>query len=346
MSDIEQRKIDHLEIVLAGKARPAARTAGFEHIEFAHCALPEIDLADVDIATTLVGRALKAPLLISSMTGGPSVSQGLNETIAEVCNALGIAFGVGSQRIALEGGKALGFDRELRRRAPHAAILANFGAAQLLEWNGVEMARRAVGMIEADALIIHLNPLQEALQPEGDTRWSGLLSNIEAVCRECTFPVICKEVGSGISGAVARQLVDAGVQAIDVAGAGGTSWAAVEAERALTAQQREVAHAFRDWGIPTAQAVADVRRACPDVALIASGGIADGVDCAKAIRLGADIAGMAGSVLDAAMIGADNLTDRLQTMITQLRVACFCTGSCNLADLRRAPLVSQAHEPA
>lgn len=338
MSDIEQRKVEHLEVVLGGKAQSRGPTTGFECLDFEHCALPEINFVDVNISTTFLKRRLSAPLLISSMTGGPAVSERLNQTIAEACAELGIAFGVGSQRIALEGGKALGFDRSLRARAPNAVILANFGAAQLLEWDGVDMARRAVDMIEADGLIVHLNPLQEVLQPGGDVNWAGLLARIGDVCRQSSFPVICKEVGSGISARTARQLVDAGVKAIDVAGVGGTSWAAVEAERATTPQERQLADAFRHWGIPTAEAVHAVRQACPEIALIASGGVRDGIECAKAIRLGADLAALAGHVLAPAVEGPVALIAALDTVIEQLRVACFCTGSRDLAALSRAPL--------
>ena len=340
MSEIEKRKDEHLDVVLTGNAGVKDRTSGFDDIWFSHCALPEISLNTVDLRTNLFGKPLSAPLLISSMTGGPQRSIDLNRHIAEACNTLGLAFGVGSQRIALEGGSAAGFGPELRRLAPDAAIFANFGAAQLRDWNGPDMARRAVDMIAADALIIHLNPLQEAVQTGGDTDWCGLLAKIEQICRQCTFPVICKEVGAGLSGAVARRLVDAGVAAIDVAGLGGTSWVAVEVARSANPKQRAIAQPFRDWGIPTAQAVVEARHACPDTVVIASGGIRNGLDCARAIRLGADIAGLAAGVLSNAIDSTEALVGQLQTVIAQLRIACFCTGSGNLAQLRTAPLVN------
>ena len=244
-----------------------------DDIAFVHCALPELDLADIDLSVDFLGKRLAAPVLVSSMTGGPERSLHLNCAIAEACNAMGMAFGVGSQRIALEGNESEGLGPELRRLAPDVPIYANFGAAQLRQWDGVAMARRAVEMIAADALIIHLNPLQEAVQSGGDSNWTGIRNAIAELCRECEFPIICKEVGAGISGQVARQLLDAGVGAIDVAGLGGTSWAGVEAERAIDAEQRQIADAFRTWGIPTATAIADVRAACPETPLIASGGI-------------------------------------------------------------------------
>jgi len=340
MSEIQKRKDEHLDIVLTAEAARNQMPSAFADVRFEHNALPEIDLADIDLSASFLGRRLAAPLLVSSMTGGPAKAEALNRHIAEACGQLGLAFGVGSQRIALEGQGAAGFGRDLRAAAPDAVILANFGAAQLKAWPGAEMAERAIDMIDADGLIIHLNPLQEAVQAGGDTDWSGLLSRIDAICRACPRPVIVKEVGAGISANLARRLVDAGVTAIDVAGLGGTNWAIVEAARAPTADQRAIGEAFADWGIPTADSIAAVRTACPDALVIGSGGIRDGVDCAKAIRLGADITGLAGSVLESAVASPEAMVARLAVIIAQLRIACFCTSSRTLADLRQAPLLS------
>jgi isopentenyl-diphosphate Delta-isomerase len=208
---IRQRKDEHLDIVLKRDVGSGTTTTGFEHVRFAHVALPEMALADVDLTTRFLGRQVNAPILISSMTGGPARAAAINESIARAAQAVGIGFGVGSQRIALETEHCGGIDHRLRRLAPDVPIMANFGAAQLQLWDGPEMARRAVGMIEADALIIHLNPLQEAVQERGDRDWRGLLAAIEGVCRKVDFPVIVKEVGSGISGRLARRLFEAGV---------------------------------------------------------------------------------------------------------------------------------------
>lgn len=339
MTDIEQRKNDHLDIVLRNETATTRPDTGLSAIQFVHCALPQLDLAQVDLSTKFFGKPMAAPLLISSMTGGPARAASLNMNIARACGALGLAFGVGSQRIALEGRSIAGFGRDLRKAAPNAIILANFGAAQLQDWDGVEMAQRAVDMIEADGLIIHLNPLQEAVQPDGDTNWSGLLSKIERICKTCSFPVVCKEVGAGLSGSVARSLADAGVAVIDVAGRGGTSWVAVEAARADSSKQQQIAAPFHHWGIPTARAIVEVRTSCPDTPLIASGGIRDGLDCAKSIRLGADFAGLAASVLQSAMHDERQLIEQLEVTIEQLRIACFCTGSGDLAQLRHASLL-------
>jgi isopentenyl-diphosphate delta-isomerase len=347
MTEISRRKSEHIDVVLDGQ--PGGREGGsvlgrggrtgFELVEFEHVALPELALDEIDLSCGFLGRRMAAPLLISSMTGGPERASAINRSIAEAAGVLGIAFAVGSQRIALEHGGAGGFDRGLRAAAGPVPILANFGAAQLATWDGVAMAERAIEMIDADALIVHLNPLQEAVQAGGDRDWRGLADKIGLLARGCSRPIVIKEVGAGISGTLARRLVDAGVAAIDVAGAGGTSWAAVEGARAVDPAQRAIAAAFQDWGIPTATAIVDARAHCPDTPLIASGGIRTGVDVAKAIRLGADIAGQAAGVLASAIEGPAAVIGHMRVVIEQLRIACFCTGSRDLAALRSARLI-------
>jgi isopentenyl-diphosphate Delta-isomerase len=340
MTDIIDRKSQHIDIVLHRNISGRPEGAGFDQIEFEHVALPELNFDDIDLSCTFVGHKLAAPFLISSMTGGPARAGAINAALAEAAGHLRIGFAVGSQRVALEDEGLGGLDRRLRQRAGPVPILANFGAAQLKTWTGIDMARRAIDMIDADALIIHINPLQEAVQAGGDRNWSGLLDKIGAVARGLGKPVVVKEVGCGISGELAKRLVEAGVGVIDVAGAGGTSWAAVEAERATDPVMREIALAFRAWGIPTARALADVRRSCPGTQLIASGGIRNGIDAAKAIRIGADIVGQAAGVLGAALDGPDAVVRHFEIMMAQLRIACFCTGSGDLTALRSARLLS------
>jgi isopentenyl-diphosphate delta-isomerase len=337
--DIGRRKSEHVDIVMAGGVAARNVTTGLEAVRFEHCAMPEIDLAAIDLTTRLAGRPLKAPLIISAMTGGPLHARRINHAIAMAAGQVGVGFSVGSQRIAIEGWGTAGFSRELRSLAGNVPILANVGAAQLRQWAGTSAVERAIEMIDADALTIHLNPLQEAVQAGGDRDWRGLLLRIEEIARTLSRPLIVKEVGAGISGRLAQRLWNAGVMIIDVAGAGGTSWAAVEGARARTPADRMIAEAFRDWGVPTATAIADVRRSCPDVTIIASGGIRDGIDVAKSIRLGADLAGQAAGALAAALDGPDALAEHLATIIAQLRIACFCTASADLAALKRAPLV-------
>lgn len=337
-SDVARRKDQHLDLVLAGAGRDQAST-GFEAVRFAHCALPELDFDRIDLSTPFLGKRLAAPFLISSMTGGPSRAETINARLAEAAQALGLALGVGSQRVALEGAGGAGLGAGLRKRAPDAVILANLGGAQLVRGYGVDEAMRAVGMIGADGLIVHLNPLQEAVQPEGDRDWRGVLKAIETLARDLGTPIIVKETGAGLSAAVARRLVDAGVVGLDVAGAGGTNWALVEGGRSDDPIAAKTAAAFAGWGIPTARAVRDVRLACPKALVIGSGGVRDGVDAAKAIRLGADVVGQAAGVLDAALTSTEAVVEHFEVAIRQLRTVCFCTGSADLASLRTAELL-------
>lgn len=337
MADILGRKDQHLDVVLSGAARHGLDN-GFAGVRFVHDALPDLDHGKIDLGADFLGRRLKAPLLISSMTGGPARAEAINARLAEAAQHLGIALAVGSQRAALETGGQAGLDMTLRRRAPDTPLLANIGAAQLTLGFGVDEARRAIDMIAADALIVHLNPLQEVCQPEGDRDWWGVGAALEALVKVLNAPVVVKETGAGISATTARRLFDMGVAVIDVAGAGGSNWATVEGERATDPADKAHAAAFGDWGIPTARAIADVRAACPKGVLIGSGGIRDGVEAAKAIRLGADLVGQAAGVLAAATTSTEAVVEHFQIVIRQLRTACFCTGSANLAALRKARL--------
>jgi isopentenyl-diphosphate delta-isomerase len=338
-NSIVARKDQHLDIVLQGLGRQDDVTTGFEKVRFSHCALPEIALGEIDLSCTFLNKKLAAPLLISSMTGGPSRAERINTHLAEAAGKLGIAFAVGSQRIAIESAGDAGIGLRLRQLAPKIPIYANFGGVQLAHGFGEKEARAVIDMIEADALYLHLNPLQEALQPEGDRDWRGILEKIAKLARALPVPVIAKEIGCGISGGIARRLIGAGVAAIDVAGAGGTSWALVESERALSERDRAVARSFASWGIPTADALRDVRAQCSGIPLIGSGGIKDGITVAKAIRLGANLAGIAAGTLEPALVSAEAVADHLNGVIDQLRIACFCTGSRDLNALRNAALL-------
>lgn len=339
MSDdvIRDRKDQHLDVVLSGGGRHA-RDAGFDAIRFVHEALPDLDHAKIDLGVDFLGRRLKAPFLISSMTGGPARAEAINAHLAEAAHSLGIALAVGSQRGALGGGAQCGLNASLRNRAPETPILANIGAAQLTQGFGVDEARRIIEMIGADALIVHLNPLQEACQPEGDRDWWGVGAALEVLIRKLDAPVVVKETGAGISATTARRLIDMGAAAIDVAGAGGANWGLIEGERATEPSDKAHALAFADWGIPSARAIAEARAACPDALIIGSGGVRNGLEAAKAIRLGADLVGQAAGVLEAATASTDAVVAHFQLAIRQLRTVCFCTGSTNLADLKRAPL--------
>jgi isopentenyl-diphosphate delta-isomerase len=338
MSDLVKRKREHLDVVLTQNVS-SARTSGFEAMHLEHVALPELAMDEIDLETEFLGKRLKAPFLISSMTGGPEQAERINGNLARAAGHLGIAFAVGSQRVAIDGGAQAGFGRALKDHLGEMPLLANVGGGQLARPEGLDMARRAVEMIGADALIIHLNPLQEAVQYGGDRDWSGLLGRLEVLVNSVSVPIVVKEVGFGISGRMAKRLWRAGVRVIDVAGAGGTSWAAVEAGRAPDERHRAIAETFRDWGIPTATALVDVRAACPDATIIASGGIRTGLDAAKAIRLGAVMVGQAAGVLRAALDSAEAVVAQFEDRIAELRIACFCTGSANLKELARARLL-------
>ncbi len=337
MSDIERRKREHIGIVLSGVARHSA-PAGFDDVQFLHNALPETDLDKIDLGTGFLGKRLRLPYLASSMTGGPDVSERINRAIAEAAQHLGFAMAVGSQRISLTTSDKSGLGPELRRIAPSIPIYGNLGAVQLVHGMGLEDARRAVNELGADALILHLNPLQEALQQGGYGNWIGVEAAIAQLARGLAVPVIAKEVGSGISAAVARRLADCGVAAVDVAGAGGTSWAAVEGQRSAGADEQSLGEIFRDWGIPTARCLSDVHAALPQMPLIASGGVRHGLDAAKAIRLGAGMVGQAAALLPAAMQGTDAVVAHVEAFARALRITCLATGSRNLTALRVAPL--------
>jgi len=338
VSRIVNRKDQHLDVVLSGAASHGL-DAGFAGVRFVHEALPDLDHRKIDLGVDFLGRRLKAPLLISAMTGGPARAEAINARLAEAAQHLGIALAVGSQRAALEAeGATPGLDMALRLKAPDTPILANIGAAQLTRGFGVEAARRALDMIAADALVVHLNPLQEACQPEGDRDWWGVGAALETLVKALDAPVVVKETGAGISAATARRLFDMGVAAIDVAGAGGSNWATVEGKRSRGKGDKAHAAGFADWGIPTARSLVEVRAACPKAILIGSGGVRDGVDAAKAIRLGADMVGQAAGVLAAATVSTEAVVEHFQTVIRQMRTVCFCTGSANLTALRKAPL--------
>ena len=337
VTQTSKRKSDHVRINLEEDVR-SGLTTGLETIRLKHIALPELNLRDVDTSRTFLGKKLSVPLLISSMTGGASDVTPINRRLAEAAQQSGIAMGVGSQRAALED-EALIQSFQVRDTAPDILLFANIGAVQLNYGVNADDCQRAVDMIEADALVLHLNALQEALQPEGDQDFSALLPKIEAVCSRLDKPVIAKEVGWGISGQIARQLVEVGVDVIDIAGAGGTSWSQVEMHRAEDETQAELAASFLDWGINTVEALRSVRIVLPEVPLIASGGLSDGIDLAKCIALGAHLGGMAGQFLKAAAVSSEAVIERIALCRKQLQVAMFATGCAAVPDLNSTKLI-------
>ncbi|MFZ3079791.1 MAG: type 2 isopentenyl-diphosphate Delta-isomerase [Bellilinea sp.] len=332
-----KRKSEHIRINLEEDVR-SSLTTGLDRLHFVNQALPEFDLADVDTTQSLFGKKIAVPLLISSMTGGTPEAEQINLRLAETAQEKFIALGLGSQRAALENSAAVGSFR-VRRVAPDILLFANLGAVQLNYGYTVEHCRRAVEMVEADGLFLHLNALQEALQPEGNTRFGGLLDKIEQVCKALPVPVIVKEVGWGISGETARLLAAAGVAAVDVAGAGGTSWSQVEMHRMKDPRRAAIAAAFRNWGIPTAEAIRQVRQQAPELPVFASGGLRDGIDAAKALALGATLTGIAGPFLKAASQSQAAVSALADEIINEMKIAMFACGAVNLTALKNIPLV-------
>jgi isopentenyl-diphosphate delta-isomerase len=334
----EQRKADHIRINLEEDVAFKRLTNGLESYFFMHQALPELDLDEIDTTVSVLGKTLRTPLLISSMTGGTARAREINRTLAAAAQEAGLAMGLGSMRAAIED-SSLEDTYQVRDVAPGVLLFANLGAVQLNYGYGLSHCRRAVDMIEADALILHFNALQEAVQPEGDGNFAGLLDKVEAVCRALPVPVVAKEVGWGFSREAARQLADAGIAAIDVAGAGGTSWSQVEMHRAPTARHARVAGAFIDWGIPTAASIRYCREAAPELPVFASGGIRDGIEAAKCIALGASLVGLAGEFLRAAdQDGVAGVVELADTITQELRVAMFCAAAADLTALAHTPL--------
>lgn len=336
------RKRDHLRIALGEEVGFATLSTGLDAVRLAATALPERALDDVDLSTPAFGRVLRAPLLVSCMTGGVGEAGPVNRALAVAAQHHGIALGLGSGRALLEdaAGTADRSSFEVRDLAPSVPLLANLGAVQLAR-HGVEGCARLVELCRADALVLHLNAVQEAVQPGGDIDFTRVLEAITAVCAGLEVPVVVKEVGFGLGPADVAALVAAGVDAVDVAGAGGTNWARVEGHR--DAEAAAVAAAFSDWGWPTADAVRHARaaiRTSPTAPLlIGSGGLRDGVDAAKVLCLGADLAGFGRGVLGAAAEGPEAATAGLGVVVRQLRIAAWAVGAARAADLDASRLV-------
>ncbi|MEQ9550734.1 MAG: type 2 isopentenyl-diphosphate Delta-isomerase [Coleofasciculus sp. G3-WIS-01] len=335
MTETQTRKADHIRICLNEDVQFNQITNGLERYRFTHCCLPEINRSEIDISTRFLNKTLGAPLLISSMTGGTQQAQTINFRLAQVAQEYQLAMGVGSQRVAVENPQVAD-TFAVRSLAPDILLLANLGAVQLNYSYGLDECLRVVELLAADALILHLNPLQECIQTNGDTNFHGLLDKINKLCNKLPIPVIAKEVGNGISAPMAQKLLEAGVSAIDVAGAGGTSWAKVESERALNLKQRRLGQTFADWGLPTADCITSIREIAPEIPLIASGGLRNGLEVAKAIALGADLAGLAFPFLQAASESTEAVDELVQLLIAEITTVLFCTGNVNLSQLRQS----------
>ncbi len=336
----QNRKADHLRVCLEEDVQCRQLTTGLERYHFTHCCLPEIDRQAVDVSTTFLGKRLGAPLLISSMTGGTEFAQLINYRLAAIAQHYGLAMGVGSQRVAIENPEVT-TTFAVRSVAPDILLFANLGAVQLNYGYGLEECQRAIDALAADALILHLNPLQESVQTKGDVNFGGLLAKIATLCDRLPVPVIAKEVGNGVSAVMAKRLIEAGVSAIDVAGGGGTSWAKVESERAKDPLQRRLGKTFANWGLPTADCIREIRAIAPTLPLIASGGLRDGLDGAKAIAIGADLAGFAMPFLKAAADSEEALHELAIALIAEVSTVLFCTGSATLSALRQPGVLTR-----
>jgi len=342
VTQTSSRKSDHIRINLEEDVN-SSLTTGLERLNFSHEALPDINLEDVNLCVEVFNKRLEAPILISSMTGGSKEAAKINLNLATAAQKTGIAMGIGSQRAAIENPELIE-SFQVRKVAPDILLFANLGAIQLNYGYNIEECHRAVEMIEADALILHLNPLQEAVQPEGNTRFAKLLGKIEEICKNLPIPVIAKEVGWGFSGQTAKKLSAAGVTAIDIAGAGGTSWTQVEMHRAKTEDQAKLASAFIDWGIPTAESIAQVKEAAPELIIFASGGLRTGIDIAKCIALGASLGGIANPLLKAANNSVEMTIQKVQEISNEIRVCMFAAGIEDHEQLQKTPLVKRNNQ--
>ncbi|HJF31088.1 MAG TPA: type 2 isopentenyl-diphosphate Delta-isomerase [Sporosarcina psychrophila] len=336
---INQRKSEHIQITLNENVTGDTITTGFEKVRFIHNALPEIDFRELAIDTTFLGHKCKTPFLISSMTGGAAFAETINRNLAEAAEERGWGLALGSTRALIESAEHRA-SFQVRKYAPSIPIIANLGAVQLNYGFGVDECLRIIDITEADALVLHLNSIQEVIQPEGDTNFKSLLGKIEWLCNELEVPVGVKEVGWGIDGATAKKLCDAGVSFIDVAGAGGTSWSQVEKFRSTSPVKRIAAEAFSDWGLPTVECITSVRAQIDKQPIIASGGMHTGLDAAKAIALGADMVGFGRSILKEATQSANDVLEVMETRELELRLAMFGIGAAILEELKETDRVS------
>ena len=345
MSKISSRKKEHIDITLTHDVAFKGKTTGLERWEFVHNALPELNFSEIDPSTEFLEHRLSIPLIVSGMTGGYHDAERLNRGLAEACQVKNIAMGVGSQRQAMENDLFHSSYRVVREAAPSIPVIGNIGAAEIASLTDISPIARLAELIGANAFAVHLNPLQELLQPEGKPQFAGVLDGIELLVHHLGIPIIVKEIGSGISAEVAQRLLDVGVRIIDVAGAGGTSWAGVEIIRS---GENPATKKFWDWGIPTSEALtqtAPLKKRYRDLTIIASGGITDGLEMAKAIGLGADLAASARPMLQAVVqYGPDALIALIAEWELDLRSVMFLTGSKTLHDLHKAPL-QKRNEP-
>jgi isopentenyl-diphosphate delta-isomerase len=332
MSEIGKRKADHIELALMFEHQGLARST-FDSICFEHNALPEIALSEINISGQFLEKKIAAPIMIGAMTGGCDKGDTINRHLAEAAEACGIPMALGSQRAALEQNQP----QNVRQFAPSALLLGNIGATQLQQ-HGIDFAQKAVDAIQANALVVHINPLQELVQQGGDRDWKQVLQAIYHCSDNLSVPVIVKEVGAGIGPRCAKKLADGGINWIEIAGRGGTNWASIELARNQISQEQQIAEPFINWGMDTVELLPAVNRAFPKLNLIGSGGVRHGLDVARCIRLGASVSALAQPFLTPALESTEAVIEKINVLKEQLRWAMFLTGSPNLETLRQAQL--------
>jgi len=340
-NETSNRKAEHIRVSLNQNVQARKVTTGFDDVSFVHRALPEVEKQKIDLSTTFLGHHFSAPLIAGAITGGTLEAAKINATIAEAVEKLGLGMGVGSQRAAIEDKRLEKTFAIARKKAPNAFLIANIGGVQLVNGYGVKQVKQAMEMIDADALAVHLNPLQEAVQPEGQTNFKGILAKIGELAEELDRPVIVKETGAGIAAEEAKKLESVGVKAIDISGVGGTSFSAVEyyrAKKQRNSSQSMLGEAFWDWGVSTAVSLVESCQAVR-IPVIASGGIRDGTDVGKALALGASMASLSQPLLQATVKGLGEAENALSLLINELRSVMFLVGAESVKQLREAPLV-------
>ncbi|TRM11301.1 type 2 isopentenyl-diphosphate Delta-isomerase [Lentibacillus cibarius] len=336
---INKRKTEHIRLCLEDHVEGVDKSTGLEGISFIHNALPEINFADINLRSRFLDKPIKAPFLVSSMTGGSELAAQINQNLAKAAEEKGWAVALGSTRALLES-DAHQESFLIRKHAPSVPLIANLGAVQLNYGYGAEACRRIVELTGADSIVLHFNPLQEAVQDEGDLNFENLLPKIEKVCSALDVPVGAKEVGFGIDGTIAKKLYNAGISYIDVAGAGGTSWSQVEKLRSNDPLKKAAAEAFNNWGIPTKDCIVSVRSALEDVPVVSSGGMKTGVDAAKALTIGADVIGFARKLLQAATESDEAVMQTMEQIELELKMTMFGIGAKTMDDLKNTKRVS------
>lgn len=337
--EINQRKTEHIDLCLKENVEGVNKTTGLEGISFIHNALPEINFNDINLESSFLNKKIKAPFLVSSMTGGSELAANINHNLAKAAEDKGWAIALGSTRALLESDS----HKEsfmIRKSAQTVPLIANLGAVQLNYGYGVEEVKQIIEQTGADSLVLHLNSLQEVVQDGGDLNFAGLLPKIEKICREVDHPIGVKEVGFGIDGHVAKQLTDVGISYIDVAGAGGTSWSQVEKLRSQDPLRKAAAEAFNSWGLPTKDCIVSVNKHVQGVPVVASGGMKTGLDAAKAIAIGADMVGFARQLLQAATESVDAVKLVMDQIELELKMAMFGIGVKNIEELKNTRRIS------